>query len=129
MITTRKCKKCQKKLYRDVWNSKLDIFTCQNDLCPLFRQPQGYILDPKNAKLFPKTEVDTKYSKAAEAQKDRRAREASDKDPEEGLPCDNCGANVVRSPSRFARRKHVFCDNACWQQYRRTHRKKVNCYP
>lgn len=119
MSPTNLCRECREPLNRDIWNSKLDIFTCQNDHCPLFRQPQGFILDPKNAKLFPKTEVDMKYSTAAEAQKDRRAREARNPRPS-GLVCENCGGPVrYLCPSELARRKHIFCGKSCWREDQR----------
>jgi ribosomal protein L32 len=139
MITTQKCKSCQKKLYRDVWNSKLDIFTCQNDHCPLFRQPQGYIPDAKNAKLF------APLSKAEVGRRNRADRAAITRNckawrekahlpkkyvrhiksrPE--LFCVNCGAKVLSDrlcPSELARRKRIFCNKACWHEYQRTHPK------
>jgi len=131
MITTRKCKSCQKKLHRDIWNSKVDVLTCQNDFCPLFRQPQGYIPEPRNAKLFPQN-VSEVISAATEAQRDRRAREAkiqmNDDRPYKSrgtlleTSCENCGARIIKPSSVLARAKHHFCARICWQEYRQTHR-------
>jgi hypothetical protein len=126
ILSTNKCRQCQSRLHRDILNSKVDVLTCQNDLCPLFRQPQGCIPDERNAKFFPRN-VQEVVSAATEAQRDRRARETiTQGKTTQGLICDNCGAKITRydAPSVVARRKHTFCSNKCKHEYHRKHPKR-----
>ncbi|MCJ7829168.1 MAG: hypothetical protein MUP81_05450 [Dehalococcoidia bacterium] len=121
MKSKNKCRECHHPLFRDTWNSEKDVEYCLTWDCSLFRRPQGYIDNPHNAKLFPKNSREIMYSTAAEAQKNRRAKEKRWARPS-GLICENCGGPVrYLCPSELARRKHIFCNKACWHEYQQTH--------